>query len=84
MFQYLNLYRESSGKSESDRIFYGSFPSDSHNRLNLMRVPIEIKATSINENFENFELPITLYLSRNICMIGSQRLHRRTLINISM
>lgn len=67
MFQYLNLYRESSGKSESDRIFYRSFPSDSHNRLNLMRVPIEIKATSINENFENFELPITLYLSRNIC-----------------
>lgn len=83
MFQYLNLYRESSGKIkrnidrkifmssqheiESDRIFYGSFPTDLHNRLNLMRVPIEIKATSINENLENFELPITLYLSRNIC-----------------
>lgn len=83
MFQYLNLYRESFGKIkrnidreifmssqheiESDRILYGSFPTDLHNRLNLMRVSIEIKATSINENLEDFELPITLYLSRNIC-----------------
>lgn len=82
MFQYLNQYRGSSGKIkrnidreifmssqleiENDRIFYGSFPIDLHNRLNLMRVSIEIKATSINENLENFELPITLYLSRNI------------------
>lgn len=83
MFLDLNLYRESSGKIkrnidgeifmssqreiESDRIFYGSFPIDLHNRSNLMRVSIEIKATSINENLEDFELPITLYLSRNIC-----------------
>ena len=48
-------------------IFYGSFPTDLHNRSNLMRVSIEIKTTSINENLEDFELPITLYLSRNIC-----------------
>ena len=83
MFLDLDLYRESSGKIkrnidreifmssqreiESDMIFYGSFPTDLHNRSNLMRVSIEIKTASINENLEDFELPITLYLSRNIC-----------------